>query len=60
MPKFSYDLEISAASQQEADVKTEALRVLLSRLSAKELDKLAHIIQYEPETMSIAKGFLGL
>lgn len=59
MPKHSYDIEISAANEKEAEAKMKALMVLVSRLSAKELEKLAHIIQNDPKTTALAKQFLG-
>lgn len=59
MSKFSYDIDINASSQQEADAKMKALVVLVSKLNARELEKLAHIIQHDPKTTALAKQFLG-
>jgi hypothetical protein len=60
MPKHSYDIEISAASEQEAETKMKAITTLLSKLTAKELEKLSYIIEKDPKTTALAKQFLGL
>ena len=60
MPKHSYDIDITAASESEANTKMKAIMVLLSKLSTKELEKLSHIIQNDPGTTALAKKFLGL
>jgi hypothetical protein len=60
MPKHSFDIEISASSEQEAEAKIKALMALASRLTAKELEKLAHIVQNDPKTTALAKQFLSL
>jgi len=60
MPKHSYDIDITAQNESEANLKMKAIMVLLSRLSTKELEKLAHIIQNDPRTTALAKQFLGL
>lgn len=60
MKKFEYDFIIQASTEQEADTKMEALKILASKLSAKELQKLAHIVEKEPKTLAMAKSALGL
>ncbi len=60
MAKHSYDIDINAFTQQEADAKMKALMVLVAKLSTRELEKLAHIIQTDPQTTALAKQFLGL
>ncbi len=60
MNKYSYDLEIIARTEQEADTKVKALSILASNLSGKELEKLANVIQYEPGKTALAKRALGL
>jgi hypothetical protein len=60
MPKFNYETEIEEVTENLADAKMKAVIVLLSRLSTKELEKLAHIIQNDPKTTALAKQFLGL
>ena len=60
MTKYSYDLEISATTENEADTKMEALTTLAIKLSAKELEKLAYIVKHDPVKTAIAKQALGV
>lgn len=60
MNKFSYDLEISATNEQEADTKMQALTTLAAKLTAKELAKLADIIKNDPIKTAMAKRALGV
>ena len=60
MSKFSYDLEISASNEQEADTKMQALTTLAAKLTAKELEKLAYIIKNDPVKTAMAKQALGV
>jgi len=60
MAKFNYDISIEAPTEQEADTKMSALTVLASRLNAKELEKLAHIVKNDPVKLSLAKKALGV
>jgi hypothetical protein len=60
MPKHSYEIEVSAENEKEALVKMKAVITLLSKLSAKELERLSYIIEKDPKTTALAKSFLGL
>ncbi|MGE0566958.1 MAG: hypothetical protein AB7O73_03335 [Bacteroidia bacterium] len=60
MAKFNYDISIEAPTEQESDTKMSALTVLASRLTAKELEKLAHIVKNDPVKLSLAKKALGV
>lgn len=60
MKKYSYELEITASTEQEADTKMKALTVLASKLNAKELEKLAHVVKHEPLKLAMAKKALGV
>lgn len=60
MEKFKYDLVVTASTEQEADTKAQALMVLASKLSAKELEKLAHIVKNDPVKTALAKKALGV
>ena len=60
MKKYSYELEIAAPSEKEADTKMEALLVLAAKLSTKELEKLAHIVKNDPVKLALAKNALGV
>lgn len=59
MQKYQYEIAISANSEQEADTKMKALTVLASKLSAKEIEKLAHVVEHEPAKTALAKRALG-
>ena len=60
MKKYHYDLSIEAASETEADAKMTALTTLATKLSQKELTKLAHVIKHDPVKTSLAKKYLGV
>jgi len=60
MAKFSYDINIEASNETEADTKMKALTTLASKLSVKELDKLAWIIKNDPAKTALAKKALGV
>ena len=60
MTKFNYTMTIEAPAKPEADTKMKALATLASRLSAKELDKLAWIVKNDPVKTAIAKQALGV
>lgn len=60
MTKYNYELEIAASNEQEAETKMKALTVMASKLTAKELEKLAHVVKHEPLRMAMAKKALGV
>lgn len=60
MSKFNYDISIDAPGEQEAESKMKSLTVLASRLSTRELEKLAHIVKNDPMKLSMAKKALGV
>lgn len=60
MKKYSYDLVISARTEQEADTKMNALSVLAAKLTDTELEKLAYVVENEPGKTALAKRALGL
>ena len=60
MAKYKYNLEISAQDEKEADKKINALAVLGQKLSAEELEKLAHIVKNEPGKLAMARAYLKL
>ena len=59
MKKYQYDISIEAKTEQEADSKMSALTVLASKLSEKELTKLANVIKHDPIKTALAKKYLG-
>lgn len=60
MKKFHYDITIEATQETEADAKMTALTTLASKLSQKELMRLAHVIKHDPVKTSLAKKYLGV
>ena len=60
MKKYHYDISIEAKSETEADAKMNALTILASKLSEKELCKLAHVIKHDPIKTALAKKYLGV
>lgn len=60
MPKFHYEMNIEAASESEATSKMGALTALASKLSEKELSKLAQIVKTDPVKTALAKKYLGV
>lgn len=60
MPKYTYEMAIEATKESEAETKMKALTVLASKLSAKELEKLAHIVKHDPVKTAMAKSALGV
>jgi hypothetical protein len=60
MKKFHYDISIEEKTETEADAKMTALTTLASKLSQKELTKLAHVIKHDPIKTSLAKKYLGV
>lgn len=60
MPKYTYELAIEATKESEAETKMKALTVLASKLTAKELEKLAHIVKHDPVKTAMAKSALGV
>ena len=60
MQSFPYNLKIEAASEAEADTKVKAVGVLLKKLKANELAKLADVVENNPMKTALAKKALGL
>lgn len=55
-------IEIEIKASKEADAKTieKSLKALAEKLSAKELDRLRQIVQYEPSVLAMARKYLRL
>lgn len=60
MNKYSFDITIEANSPEEAEVKLKAASVLMQKLKANELSKLADIVKNDPVKTAIAKKAMGL
>jgi hypothetical protein len=60
MKKYQYDISIEAKTETEADDKMTALTTLASKLSTKELTKLAQVVKNDPIKTAMAKKYLGV
>ena len=60
MNSYDYELSIPAQTEEEADKKVEALTDLASRLPADDLAALAHVVTTDPDTIALAKDYLGI
>jgi hypothetical protein len=60
MKKYNYELNIEASTEAEADAKMNAIGTLVKKLTAKELTKLAYIVQNDPIKTAMAKRALGV
>ncbi|HEX7904889.1 MAG TPA: hypothetical protein VF487_13515 [Chitinophagaceae bacterium] len=60
MKTYQYTMSIEGKTETETDAKMKALTILASRLSEKELSKLAHVIKHDPLKTALAKRYLGV
>lgn len=60
MSKYSFEVSIEAATQEEAEVKLTAASMLMQKLKAREIAKLAEVVKNDPVKTSFAKKALGL
>ncbi len=60
MNKYNFDVSIEAQTQGEAEVKLAAASVLMKKLKAREIAKLADVVKNDPVKTTIAKKALGL
>jgi hypothetical protein len=60
MNRYSFDITIEAVTQQEAEAKLKAASVLMQKLKATELTRLAEVVKNDPIKIAIAKKALGL
>jgi hypothetical protein len=60
MKKFRYEITIEATEEKESVLKMQAVVILVSKLTAKELDKLAYIVKHDPVKLAMAKNALGV
>ena len=60
MKTHSYEISIPAPSEAEANIKMKALTILASKLTAKELERLAYVVQNDPVKTAFAKRALGV
>lgn len=60
MNKYSFDVSIEALTQAEAEVKLSAASILMQKLKAREIAKLAEVVKNDPVKTALAKRALGL
>jgi hypothetical protein len=60
MKSYKYQVTLEEKTEQDADVKIEALTVLAKKLTVKELSKLAQIVKTDPVKTALAKKYLGV
>ena len=60
MNKFSFEVSIEAQTQGEAEVKLLAASILMQKLRAREIAKLADIVKNDPVKTALAKKALGM
>lgn len=60
MSNFSYEINIEALTEAEAESKMRAITILVKKLKANELSRLAHIVQNDPIKTAMAKKALGV
>ncbi len=60
MNKYQFEITLAALSPTEAEAKMKALTTLASKLTEKELSKLAHVIKHDPVKTALAKKYLGV
>ncbi|MCD9019138.1 hypothetical protein [Parachryseolinea silvisoli] len=60
MNKYKFEISIEAQTQQEAEVKMLSATVLMQKLRAREIAKLADVVKNDPVKTALAKRALGL
>lgn len=60
MPIYEYDFEIEAKTESIAKAKMSSIAMIAKKLNARELTKLADILENDPITTALAKLKLGL
>jgi hypothetical protein len=60
MKSYTYKITLEEKSEADADAKVDAMAVLVKKLDASELTKLAHIVKTDPVKTALAKQYLGV
>jgi hypothetical protein len=60
MKQYQYEIKLSANTKAEAEEKLTAACILLDKLSAIEITKLAHVVTHDPVKTRMAKLALGV
>lgn len=60
MNTYSFEVNIEAQTHGEAEVKLMAASILMQKLKAREIAKLADVVKHDPMKTALAKSALGL
>jgi hypothetical protein len=60
MNKYKFEISIEAQTREEAEVKMLSATVLMQKLRAREIAKLADVVKNDPVKTALAKRALGL
>jgi hypothetical protein len=60
MSKHTFEITIEAASANEAAEKLQAASILMQKLKANEIKKMADVVKNDPVKTALAKKYLGL
>jgi hypothetical protein len=60
MKDYKYEIKLQAETKEEAVNKMTAVCTLLTKLTEKELSKLAYVVEYDPIKTKMAKIALGV
>ena len=60
MKSYTYKITLEEKSEADADAKVDAMAVLVKKLDASELTKLAYIVKTDPVKTALAKQYLGV
>ena len=60
MNTYTYEVQVQAATKEEAVAKMQAICDLLKKLNQKELTKLANVVMNDPIKTALAKRALGV
>jgi hypothetical protein len=60
MSKHTFEITIEAASATEAAEKLQAAAILMQKLKANEIKKMADVVKNDPVKTALAKKYLGL
>ena len=60
MTKYTFEISIEAENEKDAIEKLKAASVLMQKLKAREISKLADVVKNDPLKTALAKKALGL
>ncbi len=58
--KYSFEITIESASEEDAQLKLKAATVLMQKLKTNEITRLADVVKNDPMRTAIAKKAMGL